>query len=118
MEGGWGDHVLFGMGGAEGGGEERREEGGGRRCRAHRERRATTSRREISMSLRGARGRGAAASRRLDGAPGLACGGAPNLAPSSCHADPSHFPNRLPGRALRPLGERGAGARQGSGLAA
>src|SRR5258708_17296044 len=47
------------------------------------------------MSLRVARGRGAAAWRRLDDAPGIACGAAPNSAPSSCNADPSHFPDRL-----------------------
>src|SRR6185437_16633277 len=79
----------------------RSEERGAKRCRAHRERRATTTRREISMSLWVARGRGAAASWRLDDAPGIACGAAPNSAPSSCNADPSHSPDRLP-RHARP----------------
>src|SRR5258708_36634275 len=106
MEGGWGDHVLFGMGGAEGGGEERREEGGARRCRAHRERRATTSRREISMSLRVARGRGAAASRRLDDAPGIACGAPPNIPPPPGTAGPFPFPASPPARNLTPASAR------------
>src|SRR5258708_37424302 len=70
--------------------------------------RATTSRREISMSLRGARGRGAAAARRLDDAHGIACGAAPNIAPSSCNPGPSHLPDRL-------LSVAGA-ARQGHGV--
>src|SRR5260370_40232967 len=52
------------------------------------------------MSLRVARGRGAAASRRLDDAHGIACGAAPNIAPSSCNADPFHFPDRLLARNL------------------
>src|SRR5258708_17235266 len=60
------------------------------------------------MSLRVARGRGAAASRRLDDAHGIACGAAPNIAPSSCNADPSHLPDRL-------LSVAGV-ARQGDGV--
>src|SRR5260221_11895807 len=54
------------------------------------------------MSLRVARGRGAAASRRLDDAHGIACGAAPNIAPSSCNADPFHFPDRLLAKPMMP----------------
>src|SRR5690348_3858450 len=61
----------------------------------HRKRRATTSRRQMTMSLRVARGRGAAASLGLADAHGIACGLAPNIAPSSCNAGPCYFPDRL-----------------------
>src|SRR6266852_2421894 len=58
---------------------------------------ATRARRKIPMSLRVARGRGAAASRRLDDGSTIAGGAAPNIAPSSCNAGPCHFPDRLLG---------------------
>ena len=49
----------------------------------------------MTMSRRVARGWGAAASHGLDDASSIACGRAPNIAPSSCNADPAHFPDRL-----------------------